>query len=74
MDSGVPLQAFEASPSALADTTRALARAIVAALHVAAVEGNSPGPSRTLRQSLLERLVHDWDKVVYESSAHTSRT
>jgi hypothetical protein len=70
LGTGVPRDAFEHSASELADATRALARALVAALHVVAVEKGLPGPSRSLRQSLLERLVRDWDKVVYGLGAY----
>ena len=38
----------------------ALARAVIAQLHLLAIEHQRPGPSRNLRMQLFERLVLDW--------------
>jgi len=57
--------AFEASAHELPEVTQALARAVIAELHVAAVAAGRAGPSRTLRLKLYDRLVVDWDQRVY---------
>lgn len=61
----VPKDAFEASSHELPDACRALARALVAELHVRAIAAERPGPSRYLRNSLVDRLMSDWKQQVY---------
>ncbi|HYI95062.1 MAG TPA: hypothetical protein VEX68_16070 [Bryobacteraceae bacterium] len=63
--SPVPKQAFEASAHELPDACRALARALVAELHVRALAAGKPGPSRTVRDALVERMIVDWDQRVF---------
>ncbi|MFO1431257.1 MAG: hypothetical protein U1F76_14130 [Candidatus Competibacteraceae bacterium] len=63
--SPIPRQAFEASAHELAEASHALARALVAQLYVNAVHAGVPGPSRMLREKLLDRLVVDWNQKVY---------
>ncbi len=63
--SPIPREAFEASAHELAEASHALARAVIAQLYVSAVEAGVPGPSRALRDSLLERLIVDWKQQVY---------
>src|SRR5688572_12334865 len=58
-------QAFEASAHELAEATHALARALIAQLYVQAIDAGIPGPSMTLRKSLLDRLIVDWKQQVY---------
>lgn len=65
LSEGLPKRAFEASAHELAEASHALARALVAGLHVAAVRAGAPGPSRTLRQDLFQRLLADWGQKVY---------
>jgi len=66
---GSPLVAlaFERSGEAgeLADCGRALARALIAQLHVLATTAGRQGPSGTLRERLYERLATDWGYGVY---------
>jgi hypothetical protein len=57
--------AFEASANELPEVCRALARAVIAQLHVRAVASGVAGPSRMLRDSLLDRLIVDWGQRVY---------
>jgi hypothetical protein len=63
--SSVARDAFEASAHELPEASHALARALVAQLHVVAVEAGAPGPSRALRDSIVERLIRDWEQHVY---------
>jgi hypothetical protein len=63
--SPIPRAAFEASAHELPEASRALARAVIAQLHVDAVEHGVTGPSRSLRDSLFERLLVDWKQQVY---------
>jgi hypothetical protein len=63
--SPIPRRAFEASAHELAEASRALARALVAELHVLAVEAGVSGPSRSLRNGLRDRLLVDWNQKVY---------
>ena len=63
--SDISRAAFQRSRSALPDAAYALARAIVAGLHNRAVAAGQPGPSRRLRQSLVDRLRDDWGQTVY---------
>jgi hypothetical protein len=63
--SAIPRQAFEASAHELAEASHALARALIAQLHVLAMAAGSPGPSRSLRNSLRQRLLQDWKQTVY---------
>jgi hypothetical protein len=58
--SGVPEAAFEASQLEIPEVCRAFARAIVAQLHVAATDRGGPGPSATLRNQIVDRLLLDW--------------
>lgn len=57
--------AFEASAHELPEASHALARAVVAQLHVIATDAGVAGPTRALRQSLVERLLVDWHQQVY---------
>jgi hypothetical protein len=61
---GSPLvrPAFERSAQAneLADCVGALARAVVAQLHIKAVADGQPGPSAQMRDLLCQRLRSDW--------------
>jgi hypothetical protein len=57
--------AFEKSAHELPEAANALARAVVASLHIHATADGQPGPSRRLRDSLVQRLIVDWDQVVY---------
>jgi hypothetical protein len=68
IDSEVARLAFDRSSHELPEASNALARAIVAQLHVEAVAADRPGPSRELRDSLVSRLVDDWGQVVYARS------
>jgi hypothetical protein len=63
--SSIPRAAFEASAHELPEASHALARAVIAQLHVEATESGIPGPSRALRQSLCERLIVDWGQQVF---------
>lgn len=63
--SDIPKRAFERSAQQLADASNALARAVVAEIHVVATAHGNPGPSRALRQKLAERLLDDWGQQVY---------
>jgi hypothetical protein len=63
--SDIPRLAFQNSSTAIPDAAAALSRAIVACLHNRAVSAGQPGPSRRLRESLVERLRDDWGQVVY---------
>jgi hypothetical protein len=65
LSEGLPKRAFESSAPELAEATHALARALVAALHVRAVRAGASGPSRTLRNDLVNRLLADWGQKVY---------
>ena len=60
--------AFERSAHELPVASRALARAVLAELHVRAVDSGHPGPTRVLRDSLVERMLNDWDQVVFAPS------
>jgi len=56
--------AFERSAHELPEAGAALARALVAQLHVESVRAGRPGPSSDLRNSLVDRLLIDWHFVV----------
>ena len=71
--SPIPREAFEASAHELAEASHALARALIAQLYVSAVEAGVPGPSRTLRASLFERLIVDWNQKVFGLGSFFSR-
>jgi pimeloyl-ACP methyl ester carboxylesterase len=60
--------AFEASAHELPNACAALARALVAQLHVIAFNNDALGPGRTLRDKLVLRLLTDWRQVVYAPS------
>jgi hypothetical protein len=60
--------AFERSENELPEASNALARALVAELHVVAVNRDQPGPNRALRDALVLRLLDDWHQVVYARS------
>jgi hypothetical protein len=62
--SDIPRQAFEASAHELPEACRALARSLVAQLHVVAMAHDRPGPSATLRNKVVDRLLTDWDQQV----------
>src|SRR5262249_39910312 len=66
--SNIPKLAFERSAHEIAEATNALARAVVAELHVVATSHGKPGPSRVLRQKLIARLLDDWHQQVYAIS------
>jgi hypothetical protein len=63
--SQIPPDAFRASAHELPEASRALARALIAKLHVLATAAGHPGPSRALRNSLRERLLVDWKQKVF---------
>ena len=63
--SPIPRLAFEASAHELPEASHALARALVAQLHVEAVKAKVAAPSQVLRTSLCERLLVDWGQVVF---------
>ena len=63
--SDIPKLAFERSAHQIPEGTNALARAVVADLHVLATAAGKPGPNRVLRQKLLERLLSDWGQQKY---------
>jgi hypothetical protein len=63
--SPIPKLAFQRSAHELADAAGALARAVVAEIHVVATANGTPGPSRALREMLVARLLSDWDQQVY---------
>lgn len=52
--------AFKQSAFELTEAAHALARAVIAQLHLLAREDHRPGPNRALRTQLFERLVLDW--------------
>jgi hypothetical protein len=52
--------AFEQSVFELTEAAHALARAVIAQLHLMAIDHQRPGPNRALRMKLFERLVLDW--------------
>jgi hypothetical protein len=60
--------AFERSARELPEACRALARAVVAQLHVLTVNNGCPGPDRTLRGQIVDRLMSDWKQEVYAPS------
>jgi hypothetical protein len=62
--SDIPRQAFEASAHELPEACRALARSLVAQLHVIAMARDQAGPSATLRNKVVDRLLTDWDQQV----------
>jgi hypothetical protein len=62
--SDISRQAFEASARELPEACRALARSVIAQLHIAATAQGRPGPSATLRGKLLDRLLTDWNQQV----------
>lgn len=62
--SPIPPLAFEASRNELAEASHALARAVIAQLHVQAWQAGIVAPSRALRARLLERLLADWGQQV----------
>lgn len=61
--------AFERSAYELPEASQALARALVAQLHVEALEQGKPGPSRALRDALVNRLLADWKQQVLALSS-----
>jgi hypothetical protein len=63
--SSIPRQAFQASPHELADAAHALARALVAQMHVLAEAAGQAGPNRKLRNDLVTRLTVDWNQQVF---------
>ncbi len=63
--SSIPRQAFQASPHELADAAHALARALVAQMHVLAEAAGQPAPNRKLRNDLVARLTLDWKQQVF---------
>lgn len=60
--------AFERSAHELPEASGALARALVAQLYVDALDQDLAGPSRALRNSLVSRLLDDWDQKVFARS------
>jgi len=65
--SPVARKAFQASAGELPEAREALARALVAQLHLNASAAGQPGPSRALRDSLVKRLIIDWGDVLAPS-------
>jgi hypothetical protein len=61
----ITTNAFKASEHELPEASRALARALVAQLHVEAVSVSRPGPDATLREKLVTRLRVDWGQQVF---------
>jgi hypothetical protein len=57
--------AFKQSAFELTEATHALARAVIAQLHLLAIDHHRPGPNRALRTQLFERLVLDWGQRVF---------
>ena len=66
--SDIPPLAFERSAHELPEASQALARALVAQLHVEALARSLPGPSRTLRELLVKQLLTDWKQKVLARS------
>jgi hypothetical protein len=64
VDSPVAREAFEASAHEIPVATRALARAMVAALHGLATDQGLAGPSGSLRNQLVARMLTDWKQTV----------
>jgi hypothetical protein len=62
--SSVPKQAFMASAHELADAAHALARALVAEMHLLAIAEGRSAPNRVLRNSIIDRLTVDWHQQV----------
>jgi hypothetical protein len=56
----IPKLAFEASAQELPEVSRALARSLVAQLYVLAKLNRQPGPNKSLRRKLVDRLMEDW--------------
>jgi pimeloyl-ACP methyl ester carboxylesterase len=71
--SDVTCLAFERSAHELPQASGALARAVVASLHVHATAAGRPGPNRHLRNSLVQHLLHDWDQIVLAPSDFLAR-
>lgn len=67
--SEIPKNAFEASQHELAEAANALARALIAQLHITALIKGTPGPSQSLRTSLRDCLMADWNQQVYARGA-----
>jgi hypothetical protein len=61
----VVVHAFEASEGELPEACRALARCVVAQLHVEATKDGIATPQAQLRQKLVERLLIDWKQQVH---------
>jgi hypothetical protein len=61
----ITTNAFKASEHELPEAFRALARALVAQLHVEAISKSSPGPDATLREKMVARLRLDWEQQVF---------
>jgi hypothetical protein len=64
LDTTVARDAFEASAHEIPVAARALARALVAALHGLAADRDLAGPSSNLRNQLVGRLLQDWKQTV----------
>jgi hypothetical protein len=60
VDSPIAKEAFEASSHEIPEVCRALARALVAQLHGIAVSSGMPGPYRSVRDKIVNRLLEDW--------------
>lgn len=65
VEAPVSKTAFERSARELVEASHALARAVIAQLHVVATGRGLPGPGRSLRTSLVQRLIHDWRQEAY---------
>jgi hypothetical protein len=65
----VTREAFRASEAELPEAGQALARALIAQLHILALNHSQPGPNRTLRNQLVDRLTRDWEVNVYGAGA-----
>jgi len=57
-------EAFESSAHELHDVSRALARALVAEIHVLAEESGIPCPTRLERNAIVDRLLLDWHQSI----------
>lgn len=61
----VTRRAFDASMHELHEAFRALARGLVAQMHIEAASRSRSGPSAELREKLVQRLLQDWNQQVF---------
>lgn len=69
VDASVASLAYERSAHEIPEASAALARAVVAQLHVTASMRGLAGPSRDTRRKLVERLLADWKQSTYGGGA-----